>query len=577
MSSKHKVRKIKKLAIERRDDFMVDDEKTDIFVIPYPIVLLIASVLLIYFKCFSFGVTELDDTIFIRDFHEYNENLSNLWMSFQRGLFDAVKDPYYRPLFMDSMILNHWISNHGQNIAIYHIINVLLHCLNVVLLYKLFLKLKVTIEFSFILSIIFAVHPVLTQAVAWIPGRNDTILATFVILFLIQAIKYTNSGKLIDYCLSLMCLLLAFFTKETAVFAAPAAFMLLVVFLKNKIVSKPLLLQYLGWLFCFALWYIARSKATVQLNLNFSQFAGDFLHRLPLVVQYLGKIVLPVNLSVFPMQDETVYYYGILAVICFAVLLYMSKNRDLGRVIAGFSIFFLFLLPALIVPTSLNEQTFEHRLYLPLIGILLVVPETFLFSSKFSVGQIIIYSLITAALLAITTINHENNFKDPLSFWTQAVETSPRSSFANMHLSEYEDDLDKKCALIRKAYQLNKKEKYINFFYAEMLINTNKKDSIIAAEPYLTEEKKISNFHKCDFYLGRVAVEKGDLYAGIEHLLDFLKTEPGASKEGGEANNNLLVLYINTHQADKVVEQVKKMKQLGLNVPPEVYQMYHLN
>ena len=64
------------------------------------------AVFVVYFTSFSFGLTELDDSIFIRDFHQYNEDLQNLVASFHRGLFDAVKDPYYRPLFMDSMILN---------------------------------------------------------------------------------------------------------------------------------------------------------------------------------------------------------------------------------------------------------------------------------------------------------------------------------------------------------------------------------------------------------------------------------------------------------------------------------------
>ena len=228
------------------------------------------------------------------------------------------------------------------------------------------------------------------------------------------------------------------------------------------------------------------------------------------------------------------------------------------------------------MPSNLNEQTFEHRLYLPIIGILLVLPQTILFTWKYTDGQLLMYSFLVFILFAGRTFNHQQDFADPYTFWKQAEETSPNSSFAVMHLSEYEDNLETKCALIRRAYQLNPKEKYINFFYAEMLFNTNKRDSIMAAEAYLITEKGISNFYKCNFYLARIAVEKSDFNTAVDDLTDFLKSEPETSKEGAEANNNLLVIYLNTHQTNKLIYQAKHMKELGMQVPEEIIKQYHL-
>jgi hypothetical protein len=153
------------------------------FTVPYPLLWLCLAALAVYFQSFYFGVTELDDSIFIRDFHTYNEDLGNLVTSFQRGVFDALKDPYYRPLFLDSMILNYHMSGGGENIASYHMVNVLLHIISVVLLFSLFKKLGIKELHAFLLALVFAVHPVLSQAVAWIPGRNDTLLAVFTLAF----------------------------------------------------------------------------------------------------------------------------------------------------------------------------------------------------------------------------------------------------------------------------------------------------------------------------------------------------------------------------------------------------------
>lgn len=542
----------------------------------YPVLWLSLISFIVYAPSLKFGVTELDDTIFIRDFHNYNEQLVNLFQSFSRGLFDALKDPYYRPLFMDSMILNYWLSGHGQHIFSYHFVNILLHILSVVLLYKLLLKLEIKSLKAFILAAFFAIHPVLSQAVAWIPGRNDTILAIFVFAFLNYTLLYSSGGRRNNLIWSVLFLLLALFTKETSVFAPAVALVLLVLFLGNKITDKKLVLQYLLWAVCLAIWFFARKMATTQNAAYATGFLSEFLHRIPLLIQYFGKVILPFNLSVFPTQKDTVYYYGVIAILLTVPAIYFSPVRKMQKVIGSLLIFILFLVPALIVPATLNDQTFEHRLYLPIIGILLLVPETILFNGKYTEGQILIYSIVVIVFTAGKTFSHEQNFSDPYAFWMQAVETSPSSAFANLHLSEYEDNLEKKCYLIRKALQLNPREKYVNFFYAEMLINTNKRDSILVSEPYLVTEKGISGFYKCNFYLARIAVERGDMNAAVDYLHEFLKTEPETSKEGSEANNNLLVIFVNTNQTNRVIYQARHMKELGLAVPENIIQQYHL-
>jgi predicted membrane-bound mannosyltransferase len=160
------------------------------------------------------------------------------------------------------MILNYRFS--GDMPSGYHFVNVLLHIASVLLLYRLFGKLGLKSLHCFLLSLLFAVHPVLSQAVAWIPGRNDTLLAVFVLLFFINSINYTTTGKTNNLALSGLFLLLAFFTKETAVFAAPAAFALLVLYKDTKVQDRNMYPQYIVWVVCFGIWFAARSAATIQ-------------------------------------------------------------------------------------------------------------------------------------------------------------------------------------------------------------------------------------------------------------------------------------------------------------------------
>ncbi len=535
------------------------------FRIPYPLLWLAAAVLVVYFPTFSFGLTELDDKIFINEFREYNEDLHNLVVSFQRGVFDAVKDPYYRPLFLNSMILNYHLS--GDNVTGYHIVNVLFHLISVLLLYKLFRKLEVRELHAFLLTLVFAVHPVLSQAVAWIPGRNDTLLTIFILAFLIQSITYSQTGNRKNLLLSALFLLLSFFTKETAVFAAPTAFVLLILVLNKKWLDKNNLIQYGVWVGCFLLWFVVRMQATIQsAGVDAGQAAKDFVHRLPVIIQYTGKIFLPFNLSAFPIQEDTVYYYGIAAIILIVAIIILNKQRNLKTILAGSLIFLLFLLPVLLVPAYLNEQIFEHRLYLPMVGMLLLLSQSVLLQNKLSDKNLFIAGTVVCVLFAGINFNHQKNFEDPHTFWSHAAETSPHSAYANMMLgARSDDDFKEACNLFRKAYQLNPKEKYLNFYYGVML---QKLDSVKESEKYLLAEKANSDYYECDFYLARVAMNRRDLNGAITYLQDYLKKD----SNNKIASSNLLLLYMDTQQPEKARAHASAMRAKGMEVPRDILQ-----
>ncbi|RYZ45330.1 MAG: hypothetical protein EOP49_25405, partial [Sphingobacteriales bacterium] len=401
------------------------------FHIPYPGIWLAAIVMLLYYPVFQFGFTELDDTIFIRELYMYNDDLGNLVISFTRGVFNAENDTYYRPLFLDAMILNYQVS--GKEIAGYHVVNVLIHLACVLMLYRLLRHLTFDAVTAFLLSLIFAVHPVLTQAVAWIPGRNDTLLALFTLPYLIYSLKYHKQGNPIHLIAGAIFLIAAMFTKETGLLAPAAAWLLLVVGMRYSWKDKKMIILYAAWVAAAALYFLVRSGATLKSNnLQAFQMAEDFVSRLPLLIQYLGKILLPFNLSVFPIMENTVYYYGLAALVLLTVGLVLARDRNKWLIAAGLGIYFVLLLPALVVPKGLNEQTFEHRLYLPIIGILILLSQTILFRNRLKPRNLTAAVGALVVLFAVLNRNHQQYFRDPLSFWSQAVETSPNSAYALM-------------------------------------------------------------------------------------------------------------------------------------------------
>lgn len=538
------------------------------FSIPYPLLWLTLAVFVLYLPTLQLGYTELDDSIFIREMAAYNEDIHNFWVSFGRGLFHPTNDDYYRPFFANIMLLNFQLGD--VDIKSYHLINILLHLGSTLMLYGLFQRLNLTKVQAFLMTLLFAVHPVLCSSVTWIPGRNDTLLALFLFPFFSRSVDYIRTRQPIQLLWAALLLLCALLTKETAVFAAPAAFVLLWLVLREPLFSKRSLPVYGSWIAGLAIYFFMRSQATLKHgNLDPAQMAGDFFQRLPLLIQYLGKILLPFNLSVFPIIEDTTYVYGLVAIASLAAGVLLAKGRDLRVVGGGFLFFLLMLLPALLVPNKLNTQTFEHRLYVPIIGILLLLPQTILFQSKLRDKQILALVAGVGILFAVLNYRHQRYFNDPLSFWSQAYETSPHSAYAVMMYAARIQDQDKaeSFRLMREAYKLNPDEKYLNYYYGVML---QSQDSVLASEKHLLREKQISDYYECDFYLARVAITKQDTAGAAQYLERYL-TRDSLNPMG---NNNLLLIYLQAKNKEKAGRQIEAMRRRAIPLPPDVMQLY---
>jgi predicted Zn-dependent protease len=128
-----------------------------------------------------------------------------------------------------------------------------------------------------------------------------------------------------------------------------------------------------------------------------------------------------------------------------------------------------------------------------------------------------------------------------------------------------EHDKEKGYSLIRHAYTLDPNEKYLNYYYGLMLME---QDSIPASEKYFLKEKTISDYYECDFYLARVSLVKNDLNSAIGYLERYVTRD----SMNEQANNNLLLLYVNTHQAQKAQAEIARIKRNGIPVPNELIQ-----
>src|SRR5262249_4997349 len=101
----------------------------------------------------------------------------------------AARSNYYRPMFF----LENWFTAHAISASpwAFHLMNVLLHAAVVALVWSVALNLAADRRIALVAATLFAVHPVHTEAVAWI---TDTVDLGCTLFFLLAVFLYTRAG-----------------------------------------------------------------------------------------------------------------------------------------------------------------------------------------------------------------------------------------------------------------------------------------------------------------------------------------------------------------------------------------------
>ena len=535
-----------------------------------PFLILIGIGLVLYFQVLFFGFTYLDDNNLILDNAGFLSQLSNLFTSFQIDVFHLFNHSafYYRPILTISLILDYQLS--GPHPFMYHFTNLVLHLLASCLVFLFLKKLNYRKELSLLFAMIFLAHPALVQAVAWIPGRNDSLATVFVLAAFIFLVQYLKDNKLKYFVWHLIFLALAVFTKEIALFfLLPAIFYFY--FLnqrRNLKIRRGWWL--LSWISIAGLWFLARSFALQGLgSLGFKAMLQSVYLNFPGLIQMLGKIFFPFNLSVLPIIQDTTFVYGLVAVLLSAGLLLWTKNKRWPYIFFGLSWFLIFLLPAFIRPNPAGVADFiEHRLYLPIIGFFIFLLETDLLK-KLNFKRV--YHLILLGLVLITlcvlTVRHSRNFSNRSAFWQNAVENSPHYPLANRNLGAMyylDGKLDQAELEFKKALALNPSEEMAHNNLGLVYENRGQFDK---SEAEYLEEIKINPFYDNAYYnLGILYYREGKYDQAEQAWRKVLSLNPNFLK----AIYNLIDLYLEQKKYVEAKSYVWTLSNLGYPLPPEL-------
>jgi len=191
--------------------------------------------------------------------------VSSYW---QRGEAPSAARRYwgglYRPLTVLSYALT-WRLGGGRPL-LFHVVNVVLHGLAAVLLFRLICALGFSVEASFVAAAAFAALPIHAEAVSWSVGRAELLSAVFVLAAWLLLRAESSPGKT---ALGLFCYAAALLSKESAA-AFPAVLILGDMFARRGSARELLDRRLLAWLSVFGvlLGYLSRRRAILGAALS---------------------------------------------------------------------------------------------------------------------------------------------------------------------------------------------------------------------------------------------------------------------------------------------------------------------
>ena len=411
-------------------------------------------------------------------------SLPEIFSSAAWGFDPERTSNYYRPLMHVVFMIDYHLF--GFSPWGYHLVNIIAHALNSILVLLLALRLFTgegeessvvgAIKGSHLAlasALIFAVHPVHSEAVAWVSAIPELGFTLFFLLSLYLYIRADGSkscGAFVPW-FSGLSFILALLFKETAVM------LIFVIFaydicLKSRVVKLKRYLPYL---------IILGAYITVKLTVSGGlapkvQHDGltaflYFINIFPLIMDYIRLVFFPVDLNAFylfhPILKVTeVRLVASLIIIIPFIALFVVSFRGKGRAASFAWLLALFtIMPALyIAGAGARGSAFAERyLYLPSAGfIIFLIYWLALFLRRFTPRRaallFAVIIVVVSVAFAAAAVSRNRVWKDNYSLWKDTSQKTTGSDLVYVNLGSAADSLglrDEALSAYERALKIN--------------------------------------------------------------------------------------------------------------------------
>ncbi|MGA2824073.1 MAG: phospholipid carrier-dependent glycosyltransferase, partial [Bacteroidales bacterium] len=189
----------------------------------------------------------------------------------------------------------------GSNETGYHVVNLFLHLLNVIFVFYTVFLLSDKAGVALVASLLFGIHPLHVESVAWVAELKDLLYAFFFLASYVFYLKYIKNQQKKFYLIAFFLFLVSLLSKAMAV-SLPVVLILTDYFKGRKINIKTLLEKVPFFLLAFVIGVLAilaqKSSAAIQ-DMAIYTFPQRIVFACYGFITYLFKLLLPLNLSAY--------------------------------------------------------------------------------------------------------------------------------------------------------------------------------------------------------------------------------------------------------------------------------------
>ncbi len=465
------------------------------------------------------------------------DGLHKIWFSKQQP-------SQYFPMVYTSFLLEYKLW--GLEPFGYHITNIVLHTVNCLLLWLFFHWLG--FRWGWIAAVIFAVHPLHVESVAWITERKNVLMMFFSMLSLLSWLRFLdNSGRSkrgwLFYALSLLLYAFALFSKTTAC-PLPVAFVL-VLWLKNVSITARRLLQIVPFVL------LSLAMGTVAMLWEYTRGAGglaleelNYLERFLLAARalwfYLGKLFWPTKLTFsYPKWDidaaEPGQYVWLVLWVIVGWCIWRWQSRIGRGAVAAIVFFVAMLIPMLgffSLYTFYYTYVADHYVYFATAGpIGLTVGAGWFIARRLGRGGRMVATVASVAVvvvLSVLTLRQCYIYRNLETLWRDTIAKNPESYMAYDNLGVLftsRGQVDEAIGLFQKALQIEPNDGEVHYDLAAALKQKGRLDKAIS---HYQRAAELEPDRRADAYnsLGVALRQKGKLSEAVGYYRMALELSP---------------------------------------------------
>jgi len=493
----------------------------------------------------------------------------------------TAEAPDYFPL-VSSMLWFEW-RIWGMDATGYHVVNVLLHAISAILVW-LVLK-RLNIPGAWLAGLVFAVHPVNVESVAWITERKNTLPMVFYLVSILLYLKSEVESRRRWYVLSLAAFLFALLSK-TSVVMLPIVLLGCAWWLRGRIVGKDMLrtLPFFGMAVVLGLvtvWFQYMRSIGPDIIRD-----DGFWSRLATagcaVWFYLYKAILPYNLTFvyppLPFRPGTIISFLPTLALLIGLVAFWRYRNSWGRpLLAGFGYYVVTLLPVL---GFLNiyfmryALVADHWQYTSIVGVIALAiglaahwisrqPSNLRTSGR-------IAAVVLVGLLSVLSWQQTHIYKNETTLWRDTLHKNPKSWLAHHETGKLLDQQNSLTAAVehfREALQLRPVFAEALWSLGNVYVKQGRPDDAIPL--YLRALEIRPDNAVVHNNLGGIYRQQGRATEALKHLTEAAQLDPSDVN----ARFNLGLLYSETGDHAKSVQYFRE----GLRIRPDPTACYLLS